>query len=68
MDPVGILQGIDLLIGLVGRVEAIAGIIKKAQSEGRDVTAAELAQLAGFDDEARKMLAAAIEKAKSEGR
>lgn len=60
------LVAVDLLIGLLDRATVISDLIRKAQSEGRDITAAELDQLAKEDDTARAALQAAIDKAKQQ--
>jgi uncharacterized protein YggE len=57
-----------LLLGLLDRAVAWGALIRKAQSEGRDITAAELDTLAAEDDAAKAALDAAIAKARSEGR
>ena len=58
------LLAVDLMIGLIDRAVAYSAVIQKARAENRDVTSAELDQLAAQDDVAREELRAAIEKAK----
>ena len=50
---------ITLILGLLDRATQISQLLKTAQSEGRDITAAELQGLRDADDAAR----AALEKA-----
>ena len=59
---------IGLLLALIDRTAQIGALIAKAQSEGRDITSAELNTLVAADDAAKKELQDAIAKAKSEGR
>lgn len=54
----------NLLLGLLDRAAAIGGLIRTAQAEGRDVTAAELDALLADDAAARIQLQAAIDAAK----
>jgi phage I-like protein len=68
MSATAILTGLDLLIQLIDRTSAAAAVIKKAHSEGRAVTAEELAVLRVQLDSHLDALDAAIEQAKSEGR
>jgi len=58
---------ITLLLGLLDRAAAYGALISQAKSEGRDITDAELDELAGEDDQARKDLEAAIAKRKAGG-
>ena len=46
----------ELLLKLLMQAQAIGGVIAKAQSEGRDVTAAELDALKAADDAAKAKL------------
>jgi hypothetical protein len=55
---------VDLLLGLLDRASAIGTLLAKANTEGRDVTDAELDALAAGDDAARAALDAAIKKAR----
>lgn len=57
-----------LLIQLLNQATALGNLIRQAQAEGRDITDAELDGLAAGDDAARDVLAAAIVRAKAEGR
>lgn len=63
----GAAVAIDILFGLLDRAASISALIKSAQSEGRDITAAELDALADADDAARAELVAAIAKRRAEG-
>lgn len=65
MDPMAL---ISLMLGLLDRASQIGTLINTARGEGRDVSAAELQQLAAQDDKARDELVAAIAKAQAEGR
>ena len=49
---------------LAASAQAISSVILKAQSEGRDLTPEEWAQIKGSDDQARDALQAAIEAKK----
>jgi len=51
---------ITLLLQYSDKIAQIGGLLSKAQSEGRDVTDAELDTLFAGDDAARAALAAAI--------
>lgn len=55
---------VSLLLGLLDRAATIGALLTKVKAEGRDVTPAELDQLAADDDAARKALQEAIDKAK----
>lgn len=55
---------INLLLGLLDRAGAISSLLKTAQTEGRDITEAELDQIVAGDDAARAALDAAIKAAK----
>ena len=65
MDPI---TALTLLTQLLGQATALGNLIRTAQSEGRDITPAELDGLAAGDDAARAALDAAIARAKTEGR
>lgn len=56
---------IALLLQYSDKISEIGALLTKAQTEGRDVTAAELDALFGEDDAARAALQAAIDAAKS---
>jgi len=58
---------INLLLGLLDRASTIGALFAKAQSEGRDITDAELDALVADDDAARAALDAAIAKARAGG-
>jgi len=62
MPPAIVFQ---LLFGLLDRAAAVGTLIKTAQSEGRDVTEAELDALVADDDEAKAQLKAAIDAARN---
>lgn len=55
---------LSLLFGLVDRADRIAKLLEKAKAEGRDVSSAELDQLALEDDQAAAALKRAIEDAR----
>lgn len=63
----GTTVAIDLLFGLLDRAAAVGALLKTAQSEGRDVTPAELDGLAAADDAARAALVVAIAKRRADG-
>lgn len=56
----------QILLPLLDRASAIAGLLKTAQSENRDVTDAELDALFANDDAAKAALDAAIKAARSQ--
>lgn len=62
------LTAITLLTQLLAQATALGNLIRTAQTEGRDITPAELDTLAAGDDLARAALEAAIARAKIEGR
>lgn len=64
----GVLAALDLALSLASRWQAASSLVAKAQSEGRDLTAAELNSLVAADDTARQGLVDAIAAAKSKGR
>jgi hypothetical protein len=55
---------IDLILSLVSRLQAAAALIRKARSEGREITEAELDTLVADDNAARESLVAAIAAAR----
>lgn len=57
----GIALAWQIIDGALARIGTIGSLIKKAQSEGRDVTVAELDALALADDAARDKLVKSIE-------
>ena len=62
-------QAIDLLLALITQMQRVSNMISTARAEGRDsLTAAELDEIAGANDEARAKLDAAIGQAEAEGR
>ena len=61
----GAALALNLLFGLLDRAQKIQELLKRAQAEGRDVTDAELDQLAAEDDAARKALEESIAKRKA---
>lgn len=58
---------IDVLLKLLDKAGAIGSLIGKAKAENRDVTDAELDQLAAGDDVAKKTLQDAIDRARAGG-
>lgn len=54
----------NLLIDLATRAAAAGALIRRAQSEGRDITDAELDQLVAADDAKKAELDAAIARAR----
>ena len=54
-----------LLIQLISQADAIGRLIQTARGEGRDITDAELDQLALADDAARQALQDAIARARA---
>lgn len=61
--------GIGLVLQLVEQAARVSGVIRQAQSEGREeLTSAEMAQIVAENDATRVALVAAIDKAKAEGR
>jgi hypothetical protein len=62
------ITALALLNQLAQTLAALSALIQRAQTEGREITAAELDTLASGDDMARAALEAAIARAKSEGR
>jgi hypothetical protein len=62
------ITALTLLTQLAAQVNALAALIQRAQTEGRDITPDELDSLAAGDTAARVALAAAIARAKGEGR
>lgn len=63
----GVLAALDLALSLAARWQAASALIAQAQSEGRDLTGAELDSLTAADDVARKGLVDAIAAAKARG-
>lgn len=55
---------LDLILSLVSQLQAAAALIRKARSEGREISAAELDSLVAQNDESRVKLVAEIEQAK----
>ena len=53
---------VQLLLQLLTQTQAIAALLQKAQSEGRDVSDDEIQALASNDDAARAQLQAAIDQ------
>lgn len=62
----GAALAVNVLFGLLDRASSIAALIKTAQSEGRDITQAELDTLVSEDDTAKTALEAAIAQRKLE--
>ena len=62
----GAVVAINVLFGLLDRATAISALLKTAQSEGRDITTAELDTLVTADDVARAALEVAVAKRKAE--
>lgn len=59
---------LDLLLALLNRAGEISSIIKRAKTEGRELTLEELDTVVEQNDAARADLADAIARAKAEGR
>lgn len=55
-------QALQLIIVLTQQIQSIRSLITKARAEGRDITDAELDELTGRDDAARKRLQDLIDK------
>lgn len=51
---------IDLVLALLMQAQKISATVAQAQSEGRDISAAEWAEITSADDAARKALADAV--------
>lgn len=68
MSATSVATGIGLLLQLIEQAARVGAVVRQAQSEGRDVTSAELANLVQENDGARAMLVDAIERARAEGR
>lgn len=65
----GIDVAISLVLALIDRASTISALIQSAQAAGRTtLTPEEWQQITDADDAASKTLAAAIAKAKAEGR
>lgn len=62
------ITALALLTQLAQTLASLAELIQRAQTEGREISTAELDTLAGGDDIARAALEAAIARAKVEGR
>lgn len=60
--------GIELLLSMLDRTAAAGAILRKAHAEGRQASAAELAQVRADGDALMADLDKAIEQAKAEGR
>ena len=61
-------SGISILLQLLDRASAWGAVVKKAQDEGRDITEEEIDAFAASAADSDKELAAAIERARAEGR
>ena len=61
-------MAITLLLGLLDRAAAWGAVIAKAQSEGRELTEAEVDTFAAADDDAKARLESAIALARAQGR
>lgn len=68
MSAATVASGIGLLLQLIEQAARVSAVIRQAQAENRDLTSAELAQLAAENDVARAALVEAIARAKAEGR
>ena len=64
----GVLAALDLALSLASRWQAASALVAKAQSEGRDLSPAELNSLVVADDTARQGLVDAIDAAKAKGK
>lgn len=60
--------GIGLLLQLIEQAARVSTVIRQAQTEGRDVSSAELAQIVVENDGARTALVDAIAEARAAGR
>lgn len=60
-----VLAALTILEQILAQAQGLGALIRTAQSEGRDLTEAELDGLLGADTAARDALAAAIAKARS---
>ena len=60
----GVVLAINLVESLISHAADVTALIKTAQSQGRDVTAAELDSLVSADNQARTDLIAAIAQRK----
>lgn len=68
MSATAAAAGIGLLLQLIEQAARVSAVIRQAQAENRELTSAELAQLAAENDVARAALVAAIDRARAEGR
>lgn len=68
MSATAAAAGIGLLLQLIEQAARVSAVIRQAQAANRDLTSAELAQLAAENDVARAALVEAIARAKAEGR
>lgn len=68
MSATATAAGIGLLLQLIEQAARVSTVIRQAQSEGRDVTAAELTSIVAENDSARTALVDAIAEAKAQGR
>lgn len=68
MSAATVATGIGLLLQLIEQAARVSAVIRQAQAENRDLTSAELAQLAAENDVARAALVDAIARARAEGR
>lgn len=60
MNEKNILIALELLLRYTTAAQNLANLLQAARSQGRDITAAELLDLAGKDDTMRERLDAAI--------
>lgn len=59
---------IELLLTLISNAARVSAVIRQAQTEGREVTSAELSEIILEGDGARAALVDAIARARAEGR
>lgn len=57
-----------VILDLLSQAAALGNLLRTAQAEGRDISQAELDNLAQLDNVARDSLAAAITRARAQGR
>ena len=64
----GALEAVNLVLALLAKQGEISALIDKARAAGKPISQADWDSVTTADDQARADLAAAIAKAKSEGR
>lgn len=68
MSTAAITAAIDLALHLMLKASEVSRLVAAAQAEGRDLSAAELAEIRQAADDADARLAAEIARAEAEGR